>query len=114
MPRPLIKRLRTGALVIASAFLCMTVLDYVIGVNSDAMEFAKRVLQESRSMQASIGNVNEVKLRKFWGYAHKSGYGNATAKLRLTVIGERQTQSVSLSLKQVSGQWMISSSSVPL
>lgn len=114
MSRTLVVTAKRGLWIVALLFSIVTFLDYITGVNSSAMEFSERELRESISLRQSIGAVSDVRLRKFWGYSHKTGYGNSTARLSLVVVGDRRTQKIELSLRQVDGRWTIVESSVPL
>ena len=50
----------------------MTVADYVVGVNSDAMSFARARVTESIALKRDLGEIREVRLRRFWGFRNYS------------------------------------------
>lgn len=101
-----------GAIFIATVFVAVTIADYFIGVNSSAMKFARSEVQNSPMLRQRVGTISDVKLRKFWGYAHKTGYGNSTSRLNLVVVGERESVRMKVELKQVDEKWTVVESSV--
>lgn len=107
-------KLRQLAILAAAILAVGTLADYVVGVRSSAFSFAQTALRESHALQARVGTVSEVNLRKFWGFSQKSGYGNSTASLTVTVVGERGSEYATLSLRQVNGQWTLVKASIPL
>ena len=63
--------LRT-AILAAGLFAVMTVADYVVGVDSDAMSFARARVTESVALKRDLGEIREVRLRRFWGFRNNS------------------------------------------
>lgn len=105
---------KRATIFVAALFVVLTILDYVIGTSSGAMEFAESQVRNSAVLRENIGSVKGVTLRKLWGYAYQAGYGNSSARLNLIVVGERRTLRMEIKLQQVEGQWTVAESSVPL
>jgi hypothetical protein len=101
----------SGLLVL---FIILTLVDYVVGVRSDELEFAKTRIEMSPSVRREFGEPVTVKLRKFWGYSHRSGYGNSETRLSLIVSGSNGERDLHVWLRQFEGQWNIVSSTIPL
>jgi hypothetical protein len=92
----------------------MTALDYVVGVNSDAMRYAKDVVPRSVELARQIGTVERVELGKFWGFKRRSGFSETHFALSLHVSGSTGNTKVALQLVEQGGTWRVVSSSVPL
>jgi len=91
-----------------------TALDYVVGVNSSAMGFARQAVSESEAISSQVGIVEHVGLRKFWGFRRKSGFSGARVDLYLRVSGTKGSVPVEVNLEQRGDTWRLVSSSVPL
>ena len=113
MSRPLIA-LRRPAGFTALLLIALTILDYVLGVNSEAMQYATTAVMKSENLEQSIGEVSSVRLRKLWGYSQRTGYGNSAARLSIVAIGSREERGITLWLQQVNGEWTLARSSEPL
>jgi hypothetical protein len=108
---------RNWRLYLSGVFMllvALTVLDYVVGVHSDAMAFAVPRIIASPSIRREVGEPIRVSLRKFWGYSHRSGYGNSSARLSLVVRGSRREVGLTIHLRQVNSQWEVFNSTMPL
>jgi len=92
----------------------MTALDYVVGVNSNAMSYAKEVVTQSRELPQRIGNIESVDLGKFWAFKRRSGFSATRVELSLRVSGSTGSIKVALQLEERDGNWHVVSSSVPL
>lgn len=114
MPRKLNEWLRRSALFTAVAFAFVTGLNYVVGANSSAMQFARRVVSESDAIRGQVGVVERVEMRKFWGLRRKSGFSGARVDLYLRVTGRDGTVPLEMKLRQDGDTWTVISSSVPL
>lgn len=114
MSRPLLERMRRSALFCVILVCLMTALDYVVGVNSDAMSYAKEVVTQSHELPQRIGTVESVGLRKFWGFKRKSGFSTTRVELSLRVSGSAGSTNVAVQLEERNGSWRVVSSSVPL
>ena len=114
MSRALLTWGRRSALWTIVVFVLVTVLDYVIGVNSSSMEVARRLVTESAAIAGQVGVVERVELRKFWGFRRRSGFAGARVDLYLRVSGTAGSTPVEVSLEQRGDTWYLVSSSVPL
>jgi hypothetical protein len=106
--------LRRSALLTVVAFALVTGLNYVVGANSGAMDFARRVVSESDAIRGRLGVVERVERRKFWGFRRKSGFSGTRVELYLRVFGSDGTVPLEMKLQQHGDTWTIVSSSVPL
>jgi hypothetical protein len=100
--------------IMSLLLVLLLVADYAIGVRSDAMRFARAEVQRSEALQASIGEVTGVELRKLWGYGVTPGKGDEEARLSVIAVGKQGEKELTLHLVKDGGQWRIASSSEPL
>jgi hypothetical protein len=114
MSRALVRRARLAALFGVALFILMTALDYVVGVNSDAMGYARQVVIQSNLLPGQIGTVKRVDLNWFWGFRRKSGFSVTRAELSLRAIGARGAVPLVVQLERRSDTWHVVSSSIPL
>jgi hypothetical protein len=92
----------------------LTVVDYVAGVNSDALAFATPHIQESSALQNRLGRITSVRLRPLWGFKYKSGFANDSVQLSLRVEGTQAATDLQLKLEGQDDDWRIVESSLPL
>ena len=114
MSRALLKKFKIALWVLLAAVVAGTFVDYFVGINSSAMNYAKQVLLDSKVLQERIGTVDKVELRKFWGYGEKTRGNGSDVELYLQVTGSRGSVKLKLDLAERSDIWSVSSSSVPL
>lgn len=114
MSRALVGWTRRSVLWTAVLLVFATGLDYFVGANSSAMEFARRLVSESESVSNQVGRVEHVRLRKIWGFRRKSGFSGARVDLYLQVSGANGSVPVEVHLEQRGDKWHLVSSSVPL
>lgn len=112
MPRPLLNILKAigfGALL----FTAITVADYILGKNSDAMAYAERLIRQS-ALSQQLGEIQSVELAKFWGFRQKTGAAESRTELLLHVHGEERSVELELHLKGNGDNWSVTESSLPL
>jgi hypothetical protein len=95
-------------------FGAMTLADYLIGIRSDAMAFARTRVTESVAVREAVGEVRSVRLRPFWGFGNKTGAARDRTSLRLRVEGSRSAAHLTLKLEGKGDSWRIVESSMPL
>ena len=91
MPRTLVGWARRSALFSVITLVLLTVLDYVVGANSTAMHFARQTVIQSYALDQLVGGVEQVEMRKFWGFRRKSGFAGAHVDLYLYDRGQTGT-----------------------
>jgi hypothetical protein len=114
MTRAILAYARRTALLTVGLFVVMTVANYVIGVNSDAMSFARARVTESAVLKQDLGEIRDVRLRRFWGFQNRSGFARDRTKLALRVEGTRAVTDLQLTLEGKEDSWRILESSLPL
>lgn len=114
MPRALVGWTRRSIVWSGVLLVLVTVLDYVVGANSSAMDFTRRVVSESDSISSQVGDVEHVELRRIWGFRRKSGFSGARVDLYLRVSGTKGSLPIEVHLEQRNDTWHLVSSSVPL
>jgi hypothetical protein len=114
MTRTILAYARRTAIFAAGLFVVMTVADYVVGVNSDAMSFARARVTESVVLKQDLGEITEVRLRRFWGFRNSSGFARDQTELALRVEGTRAATYLQLTLEGKDDSWRILESSLPL
>jgi hypothetical protein len=114
MARTILAYARRTALFTVGLLVVVTVADYVVGVNSDAMTFARARVTESAALKQDLGEITEVRLRPFWGFRNKSGFAIDRTELALRVEGTRAATDLHLTLEGKDDSWRILESSLPL
>lgn len=114
MPRTLVGWARRSALFSVITLVLLTVLDYVVGANSTAMHFARQTVIQSYALDQLVGGVEQVEMRKFWGFRRKSGFAGAHVDLYLYVSGPNGHVPLEMNLEQRNDNWLVISSSIPL
>jgi len=94
--------------------IVLSVLDYAVGVRSEAMAFARSRIETSPGVQREVGAPISVSLRKVWGYTYRSGYGNSEANLDLIVRGPHGERRMTIHIQQSKGAWEVVKSTIPL
>lgn len=114
MPRSLLRGWKRWACFVAALAITLTIVDYLAGINSDAMSFARNTLQESSVLQRRIGSLRSVDLRWLWGFREKSGFAGDKATLYLSVTGTTGKERIVMDLQDIGGQWRVIRSSTPI
>lgn len=113
MPRAL-SGWRRWALFASILVVVLSALDYLYGVNSDAMAFARESLQSSESIRRQVGPVKSVELGWLWGFRQKSGFRGPRATLHLSVAGPLGKVHVIMEVQEIDGQWRVIHTSTPM
>jgi hypothetical protein len=111
MTNPLTTRVRRFVILVAALLIIGAVVNYLWGVNSDAMGFADARIRESAAVRQRVGEVTDVRL-KFLGYGNKSGFDNDRSELRLRVEGTDGSMDLELKLEGRDDSWRILDSSI--
>ncbi len=99
------------AFVVASLVAVMSIVDYVWGVNSDALLSAREALQGSIELQKRVGQVQSIDLDWLWGFRRKSGSAGANATVHVTVTGTSGREHMVVDLQEIGGRWVVVSTS---
>src|SRR5262245_49744626 len=99
---------------VAVLLVLLSVVDYVIGVNSGALAAARQELQNSNALQRRIGPIHSVNLRWLWGYRETSQYGGDTAQLRLSIAGTQGKEDMIVDMQEIGGHWTVICTSTPI
>lgn len=114
MPRALLTGWKRWVWFVGLLVVSLTIADYVAGINSDAMPFARKTLQESSILHRRIGPLRSVDLRWLWGFREKSGFAGDKATLYLSVTGTTGKERIVMDLQEVGGHWHVIRSSTPI
>lgn len=114
MPRALLRGWKRWLCFVALLVVSLSTVDYVAGINSDAMSFARKTLQESSVLQRRIGSLRSVDLRWLWGFREKSGFAGARATLYLSIEGSTGKERIVMDLQEVDGHWRVIRTSLPI
>jgi hypothetical protein len=81
------RRAKRFAGFVLALFGAITLADYLLGIRSDAMAFARTRVAESMALREVVGEVRSVRLHPFWGFSNKTGAALYHTSLRLRVEG---------------------------
>src|SRR5687767_14122439 len=113
MPSRLLARVSRWALFAIQLFCLITAVNYIILVNSDAMDFAESIVGQSDARSRKIGPVQSVELPLLSASGQSSG-GITRTELALNVTGSRGKIKIVLQLEGRENNWRVVSSSSPL
>jgi len=114
MPRTLLIGWKRWVGFAALLVVILSAVDYVFGVNSDAMSVARETLRASSVLQRRVGPVRSVDLDWLWGFTERSRFDGSTATVHVSITGTTGKEHIVMDLREIDGQWHVIHSSAPI
>lgn len=103
------KKMKFYALICIFIGILSWLVGYLIVSNSESFEFTKRYISENPKVVQSVGQIKSIRLGLL-GYWLFYKNGEASARFRVVLTGDRKSADAYVSLIQIAGNWKVQSS----